>query len=197
MAILVRPRRCYPNPPCLRFVMELVETLNRTMKLALDDGSAGSAEEAEQIFLSFHIQIVLGRGVGNNRAQAALVTLLNAAPRTFLGEVTVVGQLDFDLDVGGHRGQSLRAAAALCGVQCSPLTLRITQHCCRTTRRRRHWLRFCPSPCVHGYRICSVTGRCRRYTSARVNCCRRCCAERVFSTPVLSTSLGWPALHPV
>jgi len=89
------------------------------MKLALDDGSASSAEEAEQRFRSFHVQIVVGRDVATSRAlQAALVTLLNAAPRTFLGEVTVIGQLDFDFDIGWQRGLSTRRVVEYYGAQC-------------------------------------------------------------------------------
>lgn len=101
--------------------MELIESLNRTLKLALDDGTAASLEEASALFQSFHVQIVVGREVASNHAlQAALLTLLNAAPRTFHGEVTVTGEMNFQFLLGWHRGQSVEAAALFYGVRCSP-----------------------------------------------------------------------------
>jgi hypothetical protein len=100
--------------------MQLIESLNRTVKLALDDGTAGSVEEAEQLFHSFDVQLVVGRDVQHSQAlQAALVTLLNAAPRTFLGEVTVTGELSFRLDIGWWRGEALRDVAGRFGVACT------------------------------------------------------------------------------
>lgn len=100
--------------------MELIETLNRTMKLALDDGSAGSVEEAERMFGSFHVQVIVGSEVAANRAlQAALLTLLNAAPRTFLGEVTVTGHVDFEFGIGWHTGLSLRDVATHYRTRCT------------------------------------------------------------------------------
>lgn len=102
--------------------MELIESLNRTLKLALDDGTAASLEEAAALFQSFHVQIVVGREVASNHAlQAALLTLLNAAPRTFHGEVTVTGELNFQFLLGWHKGQSVKAAVHSYGVRCSPL----------------------------------------------------------------------------
>ena len=100
--------------------MELVESLNRTLKLALDQGKAASVVEAEALFRSFHVQIVVDAEVAENRAlQAALLTLLNAAPRTFHGEVTVTGELDFKFLIGWHRGEPLCAVVATYGARCS------------------------------------------------------------------------------
>lgn len=100
--------------------MDLIESLNRTLKIALDDGTAASLEEAAALFQSFHIQILVGPEVTASRAlQACLLTLLNAAPRTFHGEVTVTGDLDCKFDIGWHRGLSVWTAADSFGVKCS------------------------------------------------------------------------------
>jgi hypothetical protein len=97
--------------------MKLIESLNRTVKLALDDGSAGSLEEALARFGGFHIQIIVGEEVTHNLAlQAYLQTVLNAAPRTFRGEVTIAGNLDFVFGSGWHMGQTLLATAKSYGV---------------------------------------------------------------------------------
>lgn len=37
--------------------MELAETLNRTVKLAMDEGRAASYEEAQALFASFRLRI--------------------------------------------------------------------------------------------------------------------------------------------
>lgn len=104
--------------------MELLERLNRTMKMALDDGTASSVEMAEQLFQSFHVQLVVGREiVGNRPLQATLLTLLNAAPRTFLGDVTVSGELDVQFDIGWYQGETVRTVAARYGVTCTPCPL--------------------------------------------------------------------------
>ena len=101
--------------------MQLLESLNRTMKLALDDGRAGSVKEAEGIFRTFNVQFVVGKDVRRNHGlQAALVTLLNATPRTFLGNITVTGDLDFCLSIGWWQGQQIRDVARHFGVACSP-----------------------------------------------------------------------------
>ena len=98
-------------------MIDIIETLNRTAKLALDDGSAASIEEAMDRFKSFHLQIAVGNDVAGSPAlQAALVTMLNAAPRTFLGTVSVVGNLDAVLQIGWFRYQTVRSVAALFGV---------------------------------------------------------------------------------
>jgi hypothetical protein len=100
--------------------MQLIESLNRTMKLALDDGMAASVEEAERLFRSFNVQFVVGKDVRRNHGlQAALVTLLNAAPRTFLGDITLTGDLDFCLSVGWWHGEQIRDVARHFGVACA------------------------------------------------------------------------------
>ncbi len=68
------------------------DQLNRLVKIALDTGEASSVDEAERIFRSYRMQIVVGADVGHNAVlQAALLTAVNSAARSFLGGVTVVG----------------------------------------------------------------------------------------------------------
>lgn len=74
--------------------MELIETLNRTMKLAMDEGRVGSYEEAQTLFGSFRLRVLVQPGFSSvPAAEAAVLTLLNAAPKTFLGGVELVGPL--------------------------------------------------------------------------------------------------------
>jgi ThiF family len=97
--------------------MEMLDSLNRTAKLALDDGSASSIEDALLRFQTFDLQIIVGDDVHTNRAlQAALVTILNAAPRTFMGRISVVGNIDTVLDVGWFNGRTIEEVASRYGV---------------------------------------------------------------------------------
>lgn len=75
--------------------MELIETLNRTMKLAMDEGMVGSYEEAQALFSTFKLRIRVQAGfTAVAAAEATVLTLLNAAPKTFLGGVELVGPLE-------------------------------------------------------------------------------------------------------
>lgn len=74
------------------------DTLNRTLKLDLDDGRAGSVEEAYEIAAGYVLQVVVGAGVVDSETgQAVLLTTLNAAHRAFIGGVRV--RLDCDTGV--------------------------------------------------------------------------------------------------
>ena len=71
---------------------DIADRLNWTVKLALDTGEASSIEEAERIFAGYRLQIVVGPDIAQSPVlQAALLTAVNCAVRTFLGGVTVVG----------------------------------------------------------------------------------------------------------
>jgi hypothetical protein len=86
----------------------ITESFNRTAKLALDDGSSATLDDAVKRFESFKIQIVVGAGIASSQSlQAALLTLINAAPRTFLGGVTVTGDVDVQLDLAWFKGKTL------------------------------------------------------------------------------------------
>ena len=69
----------------------LADTLNRTVKLAVDTGEAESVEAAERLFRGYKMQILIGGDVaGNAVLRAALLTAVNCAARTLLGGVTVM-----------------------------------------------------------------------------------------------------------
>lgn len=101
--------------------MELAETLNRTLKLAMDEGKAASYEDAERLFRSFRLKIAVAPGFTQSpAAQAAVLTLLNAARKTFLGGVELIGPLEERCTMAWFKGQSLAEVAAEFGINCKP-----------------------------------------------------------------------------
>lgn len=99
--------------------MDLAESLNRTMKLALDEGKAASYADAERLFSTFRLRIAVGRGfTASPAAEAAVLTLLNAARKTFLGGVELVGDLQERCTMAWFRGQTLAEVAEAFGVLC-------------------------------------------------------------------------------
>lgn len=97
--------------------MELLETLNRTMKLAMDEGRVGSYEEAKILFDSFRLRIQVQPGFSSAPAlEAAVLTLLNAAPKTFLGGVELVGPLYERCSRAWFAGKTLSEVAEQFGV---------------------------------------------------------------------------------
>jgi hypothetical protein len=68
------------------------ETLHRTAKFFMDTGRVGSHEEAMGMLQGFGLCIEVGPEAATSRDhQVALLTLVNAAHRTFLGGVHVIG----------------------------------------------------------------------------------------------------------
>lgn len=68
------------------------ENLHRTAKYFMDTGRATSHAQAIQVLRGFGLHIEVGPEVAKSRDhQVALLTLVNAARRTFLGGVQVVG----------------------------------------------------------------------------------------------------------
>lgn len=99
--------------------MKLAEALNRTMKLALDEGKAASYEDAERMFRTFRLRIAVGPGaLGSPAAEAAVLTLLNAARKTFLGGVELVGDHQQRCTMAWFSGQTLGEVANGFGVAC-------------------------------------------------------------------------------
>ena len=93
-------------------MMELVEELNRTVKLALDDGRVASLAEAQALFEGFRLRIVVGPGFAKSlAAEAAVLTLVTAAPKTFLGGVEVVGATDERCTLAWFANRSLAEVA--------------------------------------------------------------------------------------
>ena len=71
------------------------ETLHRTAKYFMDTGRAASHEEAMAMLDQFGLAIRVGRDIaGSPHHQAALLTLVNTARRTFLGGIHVEGLPD-------------------------------------------------------------------------------------------------------
>lgn len=71
---------------------DIADSLNRSVKIALDTGEASTIEEAERIFAGYRMQIVVGHDVADSAVrQAALFTAINCASRTLLGGVSVIG----------------------------------------------------------------------------------------------------------
>lgn len=97
--------------------MNLSETLNRTMKLAMDEGRVQSYQEAVELFRSFRIRLVIASGFSSTPGvEAAVLTLLRAGPKTFLGGVELIGPLDERCTLAWFAGKSLGEVAIECGV---------------------------------------------------------------------------------
>ena len=87
------------------------DQLHRLMKLALDTGEATSLHEAQLLFSSYRLGIMVGRNVAHSPTlQAAVLTAVNTGRRSFLGGVFVEGTLDVPLLVPWHRCRTLRDA---------------------------------------------------------------------------------------
>lgn len=97
-------------------MMELVDELNRTVKLALDEGRVGSLSEAQALFEGFRLQITVGDGFTRSpAAEAAVLTLLTAATKTFLGGVELVGAVDERCTLAWFEGRKLSEVAIEAG----------------------------------------------------------------------------------
>jgi hypothetical protein len=96
--------------------MELAEALNRTVKLAMDEGRARSCQEALALFESFRLRVhVAADFTQSPGAEAALLTILVAAPKTFMGGVEVTGLLEVTCTQAWFEGKALREVAAELG----------------------------------------------------------------------------------
>lgn len=98
--------------------MNLSETLNRTMKLAMDEGRVQSYKEAVELFRSFRVRLVIAPGFSSTPGvEAAVLTLLRAGPKTFLGGVELIGPLNERCTLAWFAGKSLGEVATECGVR--------------------------------------------------------------------------------
>ena len=87
------------------------DQLHRHLKLALDSGEAASLEEAQRLFDSYRLGIVVGGSVARSATlQAAVLTAVNTGRRSFLGGVRVEGDLDVPLLVPWGRCRTLGEA---------------------------------------------------------------------------------------
>ncbi len=105
------------------------DQLHRHIKLALDTGEAASLEEAQGIFDRYRLGILVGSSAAHSPTlQAAILTAVNTARRSFLGGVYVQGALDAPLLVPWGRYRTLgEAVVGLRGVvsDCAPSVPRI------------------------------------------------------------------------
>lgn len=96
--------------------MELAEEINRTVKLAMDEGRANSLAQAQALFKGFRLRISVEAGfAGSPAAEAAVLTLLTAAPKTFLGGVEIVGAVDERCTLAWFAGRALSQVAGEAG----------------------------------------------------------------------------------
>ncbi len=87
------------------------DTLNRTLKIEMDEGRASSFEEADALTRTYRLQISLGTGIAMDLTQQAMVlTVVNAAARAFPGGVFVRTDADPVLATPWARGQHLSNA---------------------------------------------------------------------------------------
>ncbi len=87
------------------------DQLHRHMKLALDTGEVSSMVEAQRLFESYQLGLVVGNEVAcSTTLQAAVLTAVNAGRRSFLGGVSVEGPLDVPLLVRWGNCRTLREA---------------------------------------------------------------------------------------
>lgn len=76
----------------------LKDRLHRLVKLAIDTGEVATIAEAERLFASYRLAVVVGPDAAvNSTHQATLLTIVNAGRRTFLGGVHVQGPIDVPL----------------------------------------------------------------------------------------------------
>jgi hypothetical protein len=86
------------------------DTLHRGVKMALDSGEVATVEEAYRLFAGYRLTVIISPAAAASAAhQAALVTIVNAGRRAFLGGVQVVGQLDAPIAIN-LEGPTLRDA---------------------------------------------------------------------------------------
>ena len=89
------------------------DRLHRHLKLALDTGEAANHEEAQRLFESYRLGIVVGDRVAHSATlQAAVLTAVNTGRRSFLGGVCVEGTLDVPLLVPWGSCHTLGEAVA-------------------------------------------------------------------------------------
>jgi hypothetical protein len=98
--------------------VELLHRVDPTAKIFLDDGTAGSSDEADEILRRFTLQIdVSDHVVGDPGHEATLLTILNTAPRAFRGGVRLRIRDDRRLVSPWAAGAHLAETAPLFGAE--------------------------------------------------------------------------------
>jgi len=94
------------------------DNFNRTAKQLVDSGRASSPAEAIKILERFVLQVDVGPNLNRSPAgQAALLTVINAASRAFLGGVKVRIDDDAQLTEGWATGTTISRAVTRFGGQ--------------------------------------------------------------------------------
>ena len=91
--------------------MAMGDSLHRLVKLAMDTGEAESLGEAEKLFMGYRLGVSVGKDAGHSQTlQAALLTIVNSARRSFLGGIDVEGVAGMNLLVSVPPYRSLEGA---------------------------------------------------------------------------------------
>lgn len=90
---------------------EMSDSLNRSVKLAMDSGEAATPEEALGLFRQYRLRINVGPDIAQSPTkQAALLTAVNVGRRCFLGGVEVAGCPDAALLIPWRRCGTVKEA---------------------------------------------------------------------------------------
>ena len=93
------------------------DSLHRVAKMLADSGEAATIEEAQTTLADYGVRVVLGQSAAHDPAlQVIALTIINAASRTFLGNVRIDAPSDVVLCVPGFEGRTLSEFAAWAGV---------------------------------------------------------------------------------
>jgi hypothetical protein len=90
---------------------EMSDSLNRSVKLAMDSGEAATPEEALGLFRQYRLRISVGPDIAQSPTkQAALLTAVNVGQRCFLGGVEVASCPDAALLIPWRRCGTVKEA---------------------------------------------------------------------------------------
>ena len=85
-----------------------VDSLHRVAKMLADSGEAATIEEAQTTLAGYGVRVVLGQSAAYDPSlQVIALTVINAASRTFLGNVRIDAPSEFVLCVPGFEGRTL------------------------------------------------------------------------------------------
>lgn len=94
------------------------DSFHRLVKLLADSGEAKTIEEANSTFLKYGVRITIADGVVDDVcAQVIALTAINAASRSFLGNVYVQAPHDIILQAPGFEGTTMCAFKRWAGVR--------------------------------------------------------------------------------
>ncbi len=94
------------------------DSFHRLVKVLADSGEWSTLEDAHAAFARYGVRIVIDAGVANDQAaQIIALTAINAAARSFIGNVAVEAAHDFALRTHGFDGWTLGDFTRWAGVQ--------------------------------------------------------------------------------